>query len=614
MRILKIRGADGTWLEVPAVKGTDGATFTPHMSVSGDLSWTNDKGLTNPQTINLMGKNGIWVGTDTPPSGYDVWVDTDAPLNSGDVEEYIREMVDARTGYDGTVYNSVGTAVREQVGSLKDQIVKVAGHVLDMPCSIMSAADKLDVNCEGYEGKKIFITNKNLLPQFPAITDHGITLVKNADGSVSLSGTADGAAVFQLSSNVMPNLGPGTYTVNAGNSVAVGDNNTYINVAIDGTYQTIYARLNSENGKVTFTVPEGSRVTAMRIRISSGVTLPEGFTMYPQCEEGAESTEFVKHEGYVLEPTSGEINGTDCFVGYNYICAQAGVTGSVKYVRMQSEKLDELEERLERIEGINFPTKRFAGKKIVCFGDSITGNFPAPTDYPSMIAEITRATVYNAGFGGCCMCDNGQTRKDFTMCRLVDAIVAGDFSAQRNSGVSITYGGTSTDYVPERLTMLEGIDWSEVDYITIAYGTNDWNSNYALDNAENPLDTTSYIGAFRYSVEKLLAAYPHIKILTITPLWRWWDTNTGMPSEIAADYIDSNDYAKGTGYKLWQYGDALVQAAKMYHVPVFDLYWNCMMTKNNRLLYFPANDGTHPNESGRRLMASMISARLESAY
>ena len=38
--------------------GVDGATFTPHLSESGDLSWKNDKGLENPETVNIMGKTG----------------------------------------------------------------------------------------------------------------------------------------------------------------------------------------------------------------------------------------------------------------------------------------------------------------------------------------------------------------------------------------------------------------------------------------------------------------------------------------------------------------------------------------------------------------------------
>lgn len=36
----------------------DGATFTPSVSENGLLSWTNDKGLTNPETVSIMGPKG----------------------------------------------------------------------------------------------------------------------------------------------------------------------------------------------------------------------------------------------------------------------------------------------------------------------------------------------------------------------------------------------------------------------------------------------------------------------------------------------------------------------------------------------------------------------------
>lgn len=40
------------------IGGRDGVTFTPSMSDDGDLSWTNDGGLENPKTVNLMGPQG----------------------------------------------------------------------------------------------------------------------------------------------------------------------------------------------------------------------------------------------------------------------------------------------------------------------------------------------------------------------------------------------------------------------------------------------------------------------------------------------------------------------------------------------------------------------------
>lgn len=38
--------------------GEDGATFTPSVDAAGNLSWTNNKGLTNPPTVNIKGPKG----------------------------------------------------------------------------------------------------------------------------------------------------------------------------------------------------------------------------------------------------------------------------------------------------------------------------------------------------------------------------------------------------------------------------------------------------------------------------------------------------------------------------------------------------------------------------
>ena len=38
--------------------GANGATFTPAVDASGNLSWTNDGGLTNPATVNIKGEKG----------------------------------------------------------------------------------------------------------------------------------------------------------------------------------------------------------------------------------------------------------------------------------------------------------------------------------------------------------------------------------------------------------------------------------------------------------------------------------------------------------------------------------------------------------------------------
>lgn len=38
--------------------GIPGATFTPFVDAEGNLSWTNDGGLANPNTVNIKGPKG----------------------------------------------------------------------------------------------------------------------------------------------------------------------------------------------------------------------------------------------------------------------------------------------------------------------------------------------------------------------------------------------------------------------------------------------------------------------------------------------------------------------------------------------------------------------------
>ena len=40
--------------------GADGATFIPSVSADGTLSWTNNKGLTNPEPVNIKGEDGAF--------------------------------------------------------------------------------------------------------------------------------------------------------------------------------------------------------------------------------------------------------------------------------------------------------------------------------------------------------------------------------------------------------------------------------------------------------------------------------------------------------------------------------------------------------------------------
>ena len=77
-------GTETEWLEsLKGADGTNGATFTPYVSSSGELSWTNDGDKKNPATVNIKGSKGDRgdSGVTTPINGFfTMYVDEDGNL------------------------------------------------------------------------------------------------------------------------------------------------------------------------------------------------------------------------------------------------------------------------------------------------------------------------------------------------------------------------------------------------------------------------------------------------------------------------------------------------------------------------------------------------------
>lgn len=242
------------------------------------------------------------------------------------------------------------------------------------------------------------------------------------------------------------------------------------------------------------------------------------------------------------------------------------------------------------------------GKTVANFGDSIFGNARPPVDVSTYIADNTGATVYNCAFGGCRMGVHTGHWDAFSMYRLADAIANNDYSLQDEA---LGYDDR-TSYAEEPLAEIKSIDFSSLDILTIAYGANDFTGNNAVDNAENPLDTNTFCGAFRYSVETLLTALPNLRIFVLLPTWRFWvdaDNNNAYVE-------DTSTYTNSLGKTLAEYSEALAEAAKGYNLPVIDNYTELGINKFNRYQYFNANDGAHHAENGRKLLAKHIAAKL----
>lgn len=232
-----------------------------------------------------------------------------------------------------------------------------------------------------------------------------------------------------------------------------------------------------------------------------------------------------------------------------------------------------------------------AGRKIVVFGDSLIGMTRDSTSVTAYAASYTGATVYNVGFGGCRMSKhptNGYAA--FSMWALADAVATGDYSTQEAQAPS------GQDYFASQLAVLESIDFETVDAIVIHYGTNDFNASVQIDDSANLLSTDTVCGALRYSIEKILTAFPKIKIFVSLPLYRTWN---GEGAETHKNSLEKT---------LPEYDSAMKTVAEDYNLPTIDGYKRLGVNSINSSSYL--SDGTHLNNFGRKQFGEFIGGCL----
>ena len=234
-----------------------------------------------------------------------------------------------------------------------------------------------------------------------------------------------------------------------------------------------------------------------------------------------------------------------------------------------------------------------AGKKIVCFGDSVTefGN------YPELISRLTGAETYKIGFGGCRMGLHSVNYNELSMHELSNAIASQNFTAQDTAVANLIAIGDDNSAA---LNRLKSIDFSKIDIVTIFFGTNDFTGLNTIGSGINE-DVSTIKGAVNVVIRRLLNGFPHLKILFITPTHRFFGAGDNQDSDIV-----SNDI----GLFLKEYADAINTQANLNHIPVLDMYSEGGLNKFNHAYYF-GTDGVHPNLAGYTYIAEKISGKIK---
>lgn len=237
-------------------------------------------------------------------------------------------------------------------------------------------------------------------------------------------------------------------------------------------------------------------------------------------------------------------------------------------------------------------------KQIVCFGDSVTefGN------YPEIIAQITGAITYKIGFGGCHLAQRTDSNdyNELGMVKIAESVTTQNFTNMQTA-VNNLAALTPPDDNTATLNLLMSINFSNVDFVTIFFGTNDFTSGKTI-GVTGSTNTFEITGAINYIINTLLTAYPNLKILFITPTHRYFNVSD-----------DSDLVPNGIGKYLIEYCNAIEEEAKINHIPTLNMYTDGGMNKYNHVYYF-GSDNVHPNTLGYNYLAQKISATLNSLF
>ena len=244
--------------------------------------------------------------------------------------------------------------------------------------------------------------------------------------------------------------------------------------------------------------------------------------------------------------------------------------------------------------------------RIVNFGDSIVGNFKGENSVSGQINIMTGATTYNCGFSNCQMSlQRSKEWSAFSMISLAQAIASKDYSAQEAAANAKLSGMRS--YFTETIKILKSLDFSNIDIITIAYGTDDYTAGKALEDSSDLLDNYTFAGALRNTLITLMSAYPNLKIILVAPTWRYW-MNSKQEYETDSDTRSFN----ASKNNLKDFVNKCLEIGREYHVPVVNPYDNLSINRWNYKHWFNPGDGTRPNQHGRKTLARLISATINS--
>ncbi|MFL0864780.1 SGNH/GDSL hydrolase family protein [Vibrio parahaemolyticus] len=238
------------------------------------------------------------------------------------------------------------------------------------------------------------------------------------------------------------------------------------------------------------------------------------------------------------------------------------------------------------------------GMKIAYFGDSIV-EFGT---LPEQLGNLLDAEVYKMGFGGCRMAYHSMSiYNPMSMCQISGNIKSGDFTSLIDGAEALFLD--KGDDNRTQAALVRDTNWSEVDLVIIAFGTNDFSGNVPI-GTPSAFGPETFLGAMNKVVDDLLTAYPHLKLVFLTPIYR--------ARFASGDGLNSDDHPNASDLYLLDYVDAILSQSKLHKVVSKDMYRTSNIGKLTSDYYL--SDGVHPSSKGYTHLARKVAGLLRSEF
>ncbi len=239
---------------------------------------------------------------------------------------------------------------------------------------------------------------------------------------------------------------------------------------------------------------------------------------------------------------------------------------------------------------------------ILCLGNDPFSDERGPEGLAELIASKCDATVYNCAFPSSCISMKYQEYSDsypldaLSLYLVTASLCGGDYALMEHAVNQLTQG---QDAAVAALDTLKNVDFAKVDMLIMMYDLNDYRDGRSLVDLNNDINLLTWAGALNASIQQIQQAYPHIRIVLLSPSYGSYEDENG-------NLIDGDKTNLGNGV-LPDYVQYEVDTAMANGVSILDNYYGTITQSAAEECLV---DGYRLNRAGRERIAARFAKAI----